>query len=168
VEVGDGSREVMPFESIDITTFFMFDGLSNFAYYKEADRRHRRRLVIARQCMKRIDRVVRCSTPEFCLGKLHLLKAERDSLVRRRHKSAVRNYTIAIAMAHSNNRLMDEAVAHEQYGRFLESIGKTTASLTQLRKACSLYQQWNGFKKVELLQAEINLKSMDASSRTLY
>ncbi len=143
-----------PYEGYDMALLYLFIGIANVALFKVTGMRNRRLCITARQCLKKIDRVCP-STTDYCLAKLTLLQAEVSSLSWRRHVKTVRKYLIAIALADSSNNFFEKAVAYERYARYLAERGDMSSSLSQLRLACSSYQEWNAYRKVEMLQEDI-------------
>lgn len=155
VKVGRQCSNDSPYEGFDIAMFDLFFGLANVAFFKQTGKRDLRLLADARRSVKRIDRICKHAT-DYCLGKLSLLQAELSSLSRRKHQNTVRKYMIAIALADSKKRLFEGAVAHERYGRYLAECGEAPSSLSHLGMACSLYREWNAYRKVDMLQDEID------------
>ncbi|KAI2506879.1 hypothetical protein MHU86_7564 [Fragilaria crotonensis] len=144
-----------PYEGYDMAVLYLFLGIANVALFKAKGMRNQRLRITARHCLKKIDRICP-STTDYCLGKLTLLQAEVSSLSSRRHVETVRKYLIAISLADSSNNHFERAVAHERYGRYLAERGDLSSSLTHLRHACSSYQEWNAYRKVEVLQEDIS------------
>ena len=154
VKLGRIFIEDYPYEGYDLAMLFMFVGIANVALFKVTRMRYRRMCKAARQCLKKLDRICSWAT-ESCLGKLTLLQAELSSVSRRQHESTVRSYLLAIAFADSRKNLFETARAHERYGRYLGECGDVAKSLTHLRMACSLYGEWNAYRKVDMLSEEV-------------
>jgi len=149
----------VPYAGFNLALFYMFEGLANLALFKESGKRGL--VAFARRRLKTLDRISK-QAAENCLGNFLLLEAELSSLSPRNHKDTVRKYLCAIGLADSTKSLFEGAVAHEHYGRYLQSCGKKTAaasSLSHLQTACSLYRQWNAYPKADALQSEINKKA---------
>ena len=154
VKLGRLFLEGFPYEGFDIATFYWLVGIANMALFKETGMRNRLLLMAARRCLKKIDCI--CSTAvEYCLGKLSLLQAELSSISSRYHRRTVRKFLISIGLAESAKNPYEGALAHERYGRYLSELGDAHGSLSQLRISCSLYLEWNAYRKVEMLREEI-------------
>lgn len=158
VRLGRVFRE-LPYEGYDLALLYVLVGIANAALFKATGRRKVSLCIAARRCLKKIDRVCPVATDD-CLGKLTLLQAEVSSLSSHRHVETVRKYRIAITLADSSNNLLEKAMAHERYGRYLAERGDVSSSLSQLRLACSSYHEWNAYGKVEALQEEITKISL--------
>jgi hypothetical protein len=144
-----------PYDGFDLATVYGFIGMANIALYKQTGKRYLGMRTLARRCEKKIKHVCKFA-PEYCLGKLSLLQAEISSLSRMRHHNTVLKYLTAIAVADSSKHLLEGALAHERYGRYLTDYGDLSSSLTHLRMACSLYREWNAYAKADMLQDEID------------
>ena len=84
-----------------------------------------------------------------------LQHAELSSITSHNHERTVQNYLSAIALAELSGNLFEGALAHEWYSRYLRKHGDGQGSLTHLRIAISLYQEWNAYRKVDILRNEI-------------
>lgn len=143
------------YEGYDLVLFYLFIGIANVALFKETGMRNQGLRIAAHRCLKRINRVCPSAT-DYGKGKLTLMQAEVSSLYPRRHVKTVEKYLMAISLADSSNNLFEKAVAHERFGRYLGEHGEVLRSSSHLRLACSSYTEWNAFRKVELLQEEID------------
>jgi predicted ATPase len=159
VEYGRKCRHFLPYAAVDVSSYFMVEGLACLALYKQGMRKQNLVRVAARN-LKQLDRLSKSAT-EYCLGKFTLLEAEFSSLSLRNHRDTVRKYTLAVAFADSRASLFQGAIAHERFGRYLNESGDKLEALEHLRKACSLYEEWNAYRKVNMLQAEIDGMAQD-------
>mmetsp|Transcript_11530 Transcript_11530/g.26702 ORF Transcript_11530/g.26702 Transcript_11530/m.26702 type:complete len:161 (-) Transcript_11530:166-648(-) len=132
----------------------LFDGLSNLCLYKETRKMRRKHLSVARAWIKMIDRLAG-TAPDFCLGKLFLLKAELASVSRRKNNyDVVKFYKCAIALCQKGGLLMEEAIANERTGKYFASVGKEIEAQPHLEQACQLYQKWGAGGKVAKLRVD--------------
>ena len=155
VQLGQAFFQGYPMEQFDLASIYLFVGIANVALFKQTGRRKFGMCAVARKLLKKIDRI--CTTAkDYCLGKVTLLQAEISSTLSRNHERTVRKYLVAIALADSSKNPFEGAMAHERYGRYLGEHGDLKASVSHLRIACSLYQEWNAYRKVDLLQGELN------------
>lgn len=146
------------YDSFDIALVYMFEGLANLAWFKETGKRGL--VSVARRRLKTLDRISKLAV-DNCLCKFLVLQAELSSLSPSNHADTVRHFLCAIALADSTKSLLEGAVAHELYGRYMGSCGKKASaacSLLHLQTACSLYRQWNAYPKADALQNEIDQK----------
>jgi hypothetical protein len=96
------------------------------------------------------------STMEYCLSKLTLLEAEVSSVLHHDHSKAVQKFVNTISLADSKNNIFEAAFARERYARYLLSVGDHTSALTFFQSSCRLYNEWNAYGKVALLEEEIH------------
>jgi hypothetical protein len=139
----------------DFATLYMLLGLANISLFKQNGKRDLQMLISARYYLKQIDQICK-STPTYCLGKLALLKAEIFSISPRYHQKAVRQYLIAISFADFRHHLYEGAIANERYARYLLAQGCLDSVKAYMRQSCSLYREWNVYRKADLLQSEID------------
>ena len=145
---------VMTYESVGMSTVFLFRGLANIALFKRTRKQKRKRLGAARSCRKLLSSMAKIA-PQFCLSKLRLLHAALCSLSNRKLFVCKQEFLISIALAQANKSLIDEAIACEQYGRCLLEVGDDSSAQTQLRRACQVYRNWNAYRKAEMLESEV-------------
>ena len=165
LELGRAYFRQSPFVLYDFATFYMFLGIANISLFKQKGRRDLSMLISARYYLKQIDRICK-STPNYCLGKLALLKAEISSISHRRNDRTVRQYLIAISLANSKHHLFEGAFANERYARYLLARGDLDSAKTYLLESCSLYREWNAFRKADLLQLELNELDLNRNQET--
>jgi len=146
-------------ESVDISAYFLFNGMAQICLFKQTRKKRRQRIGAAKSCLKDLSRLARIA-PDYCLPKLRLLQACVSSVSPRKRHATRQDFLIAIALAQSSGSFCDEAVAREQFGRFLISTGKDSlilAGQNQLRLACTVYQRWGAHRKEDMLEKELNL-----------
>eukprot|EP00541_Cyclophora_tenuis_P018614 CAMPEP_0116575180 /NCGR_PEP_ID=MMETSP0397-20121206/19813_1 /TAXON_ID=216820 /ORGANISM="Cyclophora tenuis, Strain ECT3854" /LENGTH=124 /DNA_ID=CAMNT_0004104041 /DNA_START=3 /DNA_END=374 /DNA_ORIENTATION=- len=104
--------------------------------------------------------------PHYCLSKLRLLQACLFSVSSRKKHIVVQQFMVAIALAQLNGSFCDEAVACEQYGRYLLGDNGDSDSrsegLAQLRRACAVFRRWSANRKAEMLENELNQELGDS------
>jgi len=98
--------------------------------------------------------------------KYDLVEAER-SRVLGKFGDAREFYDKAIALAHENEYLNEEALAHELAGLFYLAKGQTKFAQVCLRDAHYAYQQWGATAKVKDLEAKHPQLLWDRKSNTL-
>ncbi|HIE02470.1 MAG TPA: response regulator [Thiotrichaceae bacterium] len=90
--------------------------------------------------------------PMNCLHKFHLVEAERARVLGN-YGDAREYYDKAIAGAHENEYLNEEALAYELAGRFYLTRGQNHFADYYLKNAHYAYQRWGAVAKVRDLEA---------------
>jgi tetratricopeptide (TPR) repeat protein len=155
LELGRAYFRMTPYKIYDFAAFYLYLGIAKVTLFQRTAKRLSHYLIGARYYVKKITQICN-STPHYALGKLALLKAEISSTSPRRHEKTVRQYLVAISWAKFKNHLFEGALANEQYARYLLSRGDFDLAINHLRESCSLYREWNAFRKAELLQVELD------------
>ena len=152
---------VHPYEELNLASVYVFVGIANIALFKETGMRNQSLRSAAIRCLKKVDHISTLA-PDFCLATLTLLQAEMSSMSPHRHRYTSSKYLASIALANSAKNLFYGALANERYSRYLWEYGDKSLSLAHRRSACSIYEEWDAFLKVQMLQEEIEI---DAKSR---
>jgi predicted ATPase/signal transduction histidine kinase/serine phosphatase RsbU (regulator of sigma subunit) len=103
--------------------------------------------------------------PMNCLHKFHLVEAERARVLGN-YGDAREFYDKAIAGAHENEYLNEEALAYELAGRFYLARGQNHFADYYLKNAHYAYQRWGAKAKVQDLEARY--PQLLASTTTVY
>jgi hypothetical protein len=154
LNLGQAFFRMSPYKLYDFAAFYLYLGIANVSLFQITGRKHLRFLIAARHYRKKVYQICK-STPDYALGKLALMKAEISSTSSRRHDNTVLQYMVAISWAKFKNHLFEGAFANERYARYHLSRGDLDSAIKYLRESCSLYREWNAFRKADLLQVEL-------------
>jgi hypothetical protein len=155
IDVGKTFCWKFPFEVFDFASYYMLIGIANIAVFKQRGKKNPRRIITACYYQRKIKRICKTAVVHSW-NKLLLLEAELLSISHCHHANAVQKFTKAISLADSSHHCFEAAFAREQYARYLLSQGDTSSGSEMLHSSCDHYQAWNAYKKVTLLQEEID------------
>jgi len=141
-----------PYKGVDIAFGIVFHGLACLAVCQTAGNNQRKLIANAKRHMKLIERISH-GAPEYCLGKLFLLRAEL-SVVRGQFDKARSEYISAIALATKSALLMDLGVANERAGRFMQMLGDPRG-LPLLNEAVVVFEKWGAKSKARMLREKL-------------
>ena len=120
-----------PFKTVVIALFHLFYGLTHLALYRTTGKNKLKAVAAARSRIRKIDVLARAN-PQFCLGKVYLLRAEVAAFIGN-HDEAHALYVTAFALFGTENSLMELAIAKEfPPGRNMLERGKTDIAITYL------------------------------------
>jgi len=102
-----------------------------------------------------------------CLNKWHLVEAERLRVLGHDVDAVLEHYDLAIELAHENDYINEEALAHELAAKFWLGKGKIEIATLYMKKANFCYQTWGALAKVNDLKRRYPqlLGSTDTSTR---
>ena len=116
-----------PFKTVVIALY----GLTHLALYRTTGKNKRKAVAAARSRIRKVDVLARAN-PQFCLGKVYLLRAEVAAVIGN-HDEAHALYVTAFALFGTENSLMELAIAKEfPPGRNMLERGKTDIAITYL------------------------------------
>ena len=141
-----------PYTNVDLAMGISFHGLACLALSQKIGQNRRKSIRVAKRHIALLDRIT-IGAPEYCLGKLFLLRAEL-SVIRKKFDTARLQFITAIALSAKGSFLMEEAVANERAGRFMQMIGDPRAS-DFLHEALAVFQKWGAESKVKRLRDEL-------------
>jgi histidine kinase len=147
-----------PYQTVDLACMLLFDGLASLGLCQQPGRHRRHLITTAKRHISVIEKIS-CGAPEYCLGKVFLLRAEL-SVTTRKFDKAHSEYISAIALSSKGGLLMEEAIANERAGRCMQILGDSR-STAFLNEALELYEKWGAKAKACRLRTEI----LDASSK---
>jgi hypothetical protein len=144
--------KAFPYQTVDLACMILFDGLASLGLCQQPGC-HRRHFIATAKRHIRVIEKISYGSPEYCLGKVFLLKAEL-SMTTRNFDKAHSEYISAIALSSKGGLLMEEAIANERAGRCMQMLGDSR-SFGFFNEALELYERWGAKAKARRLRAEI-------------
>jgi histidine kinase len=154
-----------PYTNVDLAMGVFFHGLACLALSQKNGQNRRKLIRVAKRHISLLDRIT-IGAPEYCLGKLFLLRAEL-SAIRKKFDLARSQYISAIALSAKGSILMEEAVANERAGRFMQKLGDPRAS-DFLHEALAVFQKWGAESKVKRLREELGDPGKGSGSMMIF
>ncbi|MBE9184076.1 AAA family ATPase [Microcoleus sp. LEGE 07076] len=136
---------------LTVPVFYFYDSLAALAAYPQADG-------LERDCL--LERVgknqekmqkLAARAPMNHLHKFHLVEAEKHRVLGDFFQ-AMEEYDRAISLAHKNEYINEEALAHELAAKFYVGWGKSKIARVYLADARYCYTHWGALGKVEDLE----------------
>lgn len=132
---------------------YTFYSLALLAVYSNRKGRARRHILsVARRSIKKLQQFSN-HTPENCLGKTYLLRAE-VAAVTGKVETATRMYASAAGVSSEFNDRMMHAIACERAALFFQGLGNELATKRYIRKAHSAYRDWGATAKVKQVESK--------------
>ncbi|RKZ74029.1 MAG: hypothetical protein DRR19_30450, partial [Candidatus Parabeggiatoa sp. nov. 1] len=132
--------------------YHFYDSLSRLAVFPEAPEDEQQRILEKVTANQEKMETWAKHGPMNCLHKFHLVEAERARVLGN-YGDAREFYDKAIAGAHENEYLNEEALAYELAGRFYLARGQNHFADYYLKNAHYAYQRWGAKAKVQDLEA---------------
>ncbi|MCP4134433.1 MAG: SpoIIE family protein phosphatase, partial [bacterium] len=154
--------------------FYLFSSLAYLSRSQEADAKERKRcLRMAKKGLKKLKRWAGV-VPMNNLHKLKLVEAQFAAIAKENLR-AIQLYEEAIAAAHENEYIHEEAVAWECASLFYRNRGVEHIAALYLKKAHDCYSRWGALAKVshmeklhpELISKKAGIGNWEESTATL-
>ena len=149
-----GKSGYHPYESVDIGIGILFHGLACLAVCRSPLHNRRKLIAKAKRYIILLEKISR-GAPEYCLGKVFLLKAEL-SVVHEKFDDARSHYISAIAISSKGGLLLEEAIANERAGRLMYALEDNRAAIF-FNEAISVFQKWGAKAKSKRLRDELQM-----------
>lgn len=136
-----------------IPVWHMYASLAMLAYYPSVgDEQQAQFLEHVATNQQRMQQWVDCS-PANNRHKYYLVEAERARL-QGNTKDAWDYYTQATTLAHANEYIAEEALAHERMAQFFTEIGQQHLAESCMQRAHQCYKRWGAHAKVRRLEEQ--------------
>ncbi|EDN72358.1 serine/threonine kinase with two-component sensor domain [Beggiatoa sp. SS] len=135
-----------------VPPYHMYDSLIRLAVFLESPEDEQQRILEKVSANQEKMETWAKHGPMNCLHKFHLVEAERARVLGN-YGDAREYYDKAIAGAHENEYLNEEALAYELAGRFYLARGQNHFADYYLKNAHYAYQRWGAVAKVMDLEA---------------
>ena len=149
-----------------VPIFHFYDSLSRLALFPNAKKPEQRRFLKKVAANQKKMKKWAHHAPMNYLHKFYLVEAELARVLGKDER-AIGNYDKAIALAHENEYLNEEALAYELAGKFYLHKGNNRLANHYLREAMNAYSRWGAVAKVTDLETQYpQLKGKTSSTRT--
>jgi predicted ATPase/signal transduction histidine kinase/tRNA A-37 threonylcarbamoyl transferase component Bud32 len=134
-----------------VPVFYFYDSLAQLAVYTDAPLSEQKCILDKIQVNQEKMQHWAHHAPMNYLHKFYLVEAERHRVFGE-YPEAMDDYDRAISLAHENEYINEEAIAHELAAKFYLEWGKKKIAATYLIDAYYCYVRWGALAKVEDLQ----------------
>ncbi|MEA5515867.1 AAA family ATPase [Nodularia sp. UHCC 0506] len=134
-----------------VPLFYFYDSLTQLAIYPTAEKFEQQSILTKVTANQEKMQLWATHAPTNHLHKFYLVEAERYRVLGEK-LAAMEYYENAIAQAHENGYLQEEALAYELGGLFYQGLGKELIHQTYITKAYYTYIHWGAIAKVKHLE----------------
>lgn len=134
-----------------VPVFYFYDSLAQLAVYTDASNSEQKCILDKIQVNQEKMQHWAHHAPMNYLHKFYLVEAERHRVFGE-YPEAMDDYDRAISLAHENEYINEEAIAHELAAKFYLEWGKKKIAAIYLIDAYYCYARWGALAKVEDLQ----------------
>ncbi|MDY6783250.1 MAG: AAA family ATPase [Cyanobacteriota bacterium] len=138
--------------SFILPTAYLYDMLTRLALYPRASETEKAEILTKVAEKQEKMELWAHHAPMNFLHKFHLVEAERNRILGN-DSEAREDYDRAIALAHENEYLNEEALAYELAGKFYLARNQNHVARHYLQDARYTYQRWGAVAKVKDLEA---------------
>jgi len=149
---------------ISYSIFYFYDSLAHLAIFSESTNIGKIRILLKINKNQKKMKKWAHHAPMNHLHKWQLVEAEKARILGK-YKKAMELYDLAIAGAHENQYIQEEALAYELAAKFYLSKGKTLIAHAYMTEARYRYLKWGALAKVKHLD-DTYPKLLDIPSRS--
>ncbi len=155
--------------NILVVVFYFYDSLARLAILPDAQKSEQKRLLKKVAANQKKMKKWAHHAPMNHLHKFYLVEAERARVLGK-DEEAREDYDKAIALAHENEYLNEEALAYELAGQFYLAKKQDRLANHYLREAHQAYSRWGAVAKVndlEMRHPQLKGKTVAGTSHTI-